>query len=108
MRVDWVEMADKDWHEFAALFSPENQLSLPTDSRRLGSAGGEAKVFDTFDPEDVAELLQRLASSTYPIVADALSAPTQDHRKAAVITFERRLRLHGVAVDRSWACQTEV
>lgn len=106
-----LEMADQAWRVFAALFSPKNALlyqriAAAWEARfrpvltNLIAAGVKQKVFDTFDPDGVGELLQHLVSSTYPIVAEAHNAPTDDQRRAAISTFERRLSLHGIAIDR--------
>jgi AcrR family transcriptional regulator len=106
-----LEMADLGWRVFAALFRPENEplfqrINVAWAARftpvltRLIADGAEQGAFDTFDPEGVAQLLQQLVSSTYPLVSAALEARTEDERRAATGKFERRLRLHGIAIDR--------
>lgn len=67
---------------------------------RIISQGVKEGVFDTFDPEGVADMLQALASSTYSIVARALGAVTKKDRQEALSAFQKRLRLHGIAIDR--------
>lgn len=62
--------------------------------------GVKEKVFHTFDPEGVADMLQQLASSTYPFVTRAISAVTEKERQEVLTAFQRRLRLHGIAIDR--------
>ena len=62
--------------------------------------GVKEKVFDTFDPEGVADLIQEFASNLYPVVANALAATTEQQRKEALHAFRKRLRLHGIVVDR--------
>ncbi|MBS0234163.1 MAG: TetR/AcrR family transcriptional regulator [Proteobacteria bacterium] len=106
-----LETASQGWRVFAALFSDENQflyqrithawetLFRPTVTELI-AAGVAEKVFDTFDPEGVGDILQRLVSSTYPIVAAALNAKTIEERRQAISLFQRRLRLHGIAIDR--------
>jgi AcrR family transcriptional regulator len=105
------DMAPAAWAVFGALFRPENQhlyqriviaseaLFRPalTDIIRQGV---KEKVFHTFDPEGVADLLQQLASSTYPFVTRATSAATEKERQEVLTAFQRRLRLHGIAIDR--------
>jgi AcrR family transcriptional regulator len=106
-----LDMADQGWRIFAALFRPENEvlyrkITAAWEARftpilnELLAAGVKEKVFDTFDPEGVGQILQQLVSSTYPTVSAALRAKTQEERRAAIDIFERRLRLHGIAIDR--------
>jgi AcrR family transcriptional regulator len=106
-----LDMADQGWRIFAALFRPENEvlyrkITAAWEARftpilnELFAAGVKEKVFDTFDPEGVGQILQQLVSSTYPTVSAALRAKTQEERRAAIGIFERRLRLHGIAIDR--------
>jgi len=106
-----LDMADQGWAIFAALFRPENQIlyqriAAAWEARfrpvltKLIAEGVKERVFNTFDPEGVGDMLQHLVSTTYPIVASAIAAPTEKQRKAVITTFERRLRLHGIAIDR--------
>lgn len=104
-------MAPAAWAVFGALFRPENQVLYQriviawealfrpalTEIIRLGV---KEKVFHTFDPEGVADMLQQLASSTYPFVTRAISAVTEKERQEVLTAFQRRLRLHGIAIDR--------
>jgi AcrR family transcriptional regulator len=105
------DMAPTAWAVFSALFRPENQLLY----QRIASAsedlfrpalteiicqGVKEKLFDTFDAEGVADLLQQLASSTYPFVTRAMRATTEKQKHEVLTSFHRRLRLHGIAIDR--------
>jgi AcrR family transcriptional regulator len=106
-----LDMAQEGWAIFAALFRPENRVLYQRIAvawealfqpvlTKLIAQGVKERVFDTFDPEGVGEMLQQLVSTTYPIVAEAIAAPTEMQRRAAISTFEKRLRLHGIAIDR--------
>lgn len=106
-----LDIAPQGWAVFGALFRQENQVlylriaaawealfkPVLTD---LIAQGVKERVFDTFDPEGVGEMLQHLVSTAFPIVASAITAPTKKQRQEAILTFERRLRLHGIAIDR--------
>jgi AcrR family transcriptional regulator len=106
-----LDMASERWTVFAALFRPENRVLYQRIAAawealftpmltKLIAEGVRERAFDTFDPEGVGDMLQQLVSTTYPIIASAIAATTDAQRKAAVTTFERRLRLHGIAIDR--------
>src|SRR5882724_4720349 len=106
-----LDMADQGWAIFAALFRPENQILYQRIAAawealfrpmltKLIAEGVKERVFDTFDPEGVGDMLQHLVSTTYPVIASAIAATTETQRNAAITTFERRLRLHGIAIDR--------
>jgi AcrR family transcriptional regulator len=106
-----LDMAAESWRVFAALFRPENEslyqrIAAAWETRftpmltDLIARGVRDGVFDTHDPEGVAQLLQQLVSSTYPVVSAAFRAKSNDERQAAIDVFERRLRLHGTAMDR--------
>ena len=106
-----LDMADEGWRVFSALFQKGNEVlfqritsaweaqftPIITD---LITAGVKQNAFDTDDARGVAELLQWLVSSTYPAVVAALAANTLEERRSSIEAFARRLRLHGVAIDR--------
>jgi TetR/AcrR family transcriptional regulator, cholesterol catabolism regulator len=106
-----ADMAPTSVAVFRDLFRPENRslyrqiaaawedLFRPALTTILRT-GVKEKVFDTFDPEGVADLIQEFASNTYPVVASMLDAATEQQKKAALQTFRKRLRLHGIVVDR--------
>ena len=106
-----TEFAPGVWAVFGALFRPENQLLY----QRIAAAsellfgpvlteiiaqGVKARVFDTADPEGVADLLQQLASNTHPFVTGIIEAKTEKERQAVLKAFHRRLKLNGIAIDR--------
>jgi AcrR family transcriptional regulator len=106
-----LDMAPQGWAVFGALFRQENQLLYQRIAAawealfkpvltKLIAQGVKERVFDTFDPEGVGEMLQHLVSTVYPIVASAITAPTKKQRQYAILTFEKRLRLHGIVIDR--------
>jgi AcrR family transcriptional regulator len=106
-----TDLAPAAWAVFGALFRPENRLLYqriviawealfrPVLTQMI-TEGVKAKVFRTFDPEGVADMIQQLASSTYPFVARAIGAVTDMEREEVLQAFHRRLRLHGIALDR--------
>lgn len=67
---------------------------------KIIAQGVTEKVFKTFDPEGVADMIQELAASTYPILAKAIDATTEEDTRSAVKAFQKRLRLYGIAIDR--------
>jgi AcrR family transcriptional regulator len=106
-----TERAPAAWAVFGALFRPENQLLYqriviasenlfrPALTKMIAE-GVKAKVFQTFDPEGVGDMLQQLASSTYPFVTRAMAAADDEQRREVLKAFHKRLRLHGIAIDR--------
>ena len=106
-----TDMAPAAWAVFGALFRPENQvlyqriviaweaLFRPALTKIIAQ-GVKEKVFQTFDPEGVADMLQQLASSTYPFVTRAMGAVNEKERQVVLKAFHKRLRLHGIAIDR--------
>ena len=106
-----TELAPGAWTVFGALFRPENQglyqrvvaasepLFRPilTD---IVTQGVKEHVFETSDPEGVADLLQQLAGNTYSFVTRIIGARTEQEKQEALKAFHRRLRLNGVAIDR--------
>jgi len=106
-----ADMAPTSLTVFRDLFRPENrslyrQIAAAWEDlfrpalTTIISTGVKEKIFDTFDPESVADLIQEFASNTYPLVASALDAVTEQQKKEALHTFRNRLRLHGIVVDR--------
>jgi AcrR family transcriptional regulator len=106
-----TQLAPGVWRVFGALFRPENHglyqrvvaaselLFRPilTDIIRQGV---KEHVFETADPEGVADLLQQLASNTYSFVTRIIEAGAGQEKQEALKAFHRRLRLNGVAIDR--------
>jgi AcrR family transcriptional regulator len=106
-----TELAPGVWAVFGALFRPENQLLY----QRIVAAsellfrpvlteiitqGVKKHIFDTNDPEGVADLLQQLASNTRPFVTGIIEATTEKEQQAVLKAFHRRLKLNGIAIDR--------
>ena len=106
-----TDMAPAAWIVFGALFRPENQLLyqrivIASESlfrpvlTKMIAQGVKEKIFHTFDPEGVGDMLQQLASSTYPFVTRAMGAATDKERQETLKAYHKRLRLHGIAIDR--------
>jgi len=106
-----TDMAPAAWIVFGALFRPENQLlyqriviASETLFRpmltKMIAQGVREKIFHTFDPEGVGDMLQQLASSTYPFVTRAMAARNDEERQEILKAYQKRLRLHGIAIDR--------
>jgi len=106
-----TELAPGAWAVFGALFRPENlglyqrvvaasELLYKPILTDIIRKGVKDHVFETDDPEGVADLLQQLASNTYPFVTRIIEAATGQERQKALKAFHRRLRLNGVAIDR--------
>jgi AcrR family transcriptional regulator len=106
-----ADMAPTSLAAFSDLFRPENralyqQIAAAWEAlfrpalTAIIAQGVKARTFDTFDPEGVADMIQELASSNYPIFARLLEAVTKMERQEALGAFEKRLRLHGIAIDR--------
>jgi AcrR family transcriptional regulator len=106
-----ADLAPGAWKVFGALFRPENQglyQRVVTASEQLYrpilteiiSQGVKERVFETDDPEGVADLLQQLASNTSSLVTRFIGAATEQEKRQALRAFYRRLRLNGVAIDR--------
>lgn len=107
-----LEAAPANWKLFKAFYRPENlalhqRVTVASAAlfrpalTGLISDGVESGAFETFDPEGVAELLLQLPASTHAILAQAILAPGGVSVDAVVATLEKRLRLYGVAVDRT-------
>lgn len=56
--------------------------------------------FAVADPEAAAEIILHLGASTHDAVARAIAATGTAEAEAAIEALDRRLRFHGVAVDR--------
>ncbi|MGB6205476.1 TetR/AcrR family transcriptional regulator [Mycobacterium sp.] len=57
-------------------------------------------VFDTFDPEGVGDMIQGFAASMQTNLVKVLNSPDARSRRKAIDDAVRRLKLHGIAVDR--------
>jgi AcrR family transcriptional regulator len=106
-----TELAPGAWAVFGALFRPENQflyqrivaaseLLFRPVLTEIITQGVKEHIFDTTDPEGVADMLQQLASNTHPFVTRIIGARTQKEMQEVLKAFHRRLQLHGIAIDR--------
>jgi hypothetical protein len=57
-------------------------------------------IFDTFDPDGVADMIYGLAARTNSKVIDVLDAADESARDRAIDVLTTRFRLHGLAIDR--------
>jgi AcrR family transcriptional regulator len=110
MRVK-TELASGAWAVFSALFRPENQVFYQrvvaaSESffrpvlTEIIAQGVKENIFDTSDPEGVADILQQLASNTHPFVTRIIGAVAEKERQEVLKAFQKRLRLNGIAIDR--------
>jgi len=106
-----TKLAPGAWAVFGALFRPENQglyqrviaaseLLFKPILTDIISQGVKERLFDTDDPEGVADLLQQLASNTASFVTRIVGAATAQEKQEALKAFHKRLRLNGVTIDR--------
>jgi len=86
-------------HLYGRILSVEQALYRPL-LTRLISEGVTAGVFDTFDPEGVADMIYGLAARTNSNIVDVLDAASESARDRAIDALTTRFRLHGLAVDR--------
>ncbi len=86
-------------HLYGRILSVEEELYRPL-LTRLISEGVEEGIFDTFDPEGVADMIYGLAARTNSKILDVLKAGDESERDRAVDVLTTRFRLHGLAVDR--------
>jgi TetR/AcrR family transcriptional regulator, cholesterol catabolism regulator len=86
-------------HLYGRILSAEEELYRPL-LTRLISEGVEEGIFDTFDPEGVADMIYGLAARTNSKILDVLKAGDESARDYAVDVLTTRFRLHGLAIDR--------
>ncbi|OBI56785.1 TetR/AcrR family transcriptional regulator [Mycobacterium sp. E787] len=86
-------------HLYARILAVEQAMVLPL-LTRLISEGVAEGVFDTFDPEGVADMIYGLAARTNSNVIEVLQAGDESAREAAIDRLTARFRLHGLAIDR--------
>ena len=67
---------------------------------RLISQGVADGIFDTFDPEGVAEMIYGLAARTNSNILQVLDADDESVRDQAIDALTIRFRLHGLTIDR--------
>jgi AcrR family transcriptional regulator len=84
---------------YGRILAVEEALYLPL-LTRLISNGVADGVFDTFDPEGVADMIYGLAARTNSSILDVLQATDKSARERAIDSLTTRFRLHGLAIDR--------
>jgi TetR/AcrR family transcriptional regulator, cholesterol catabolism regulator len=86
-------------HLYGRILAVEQALFRPL-LTRLVSAGVADGVFDTFDPEGVADMIYGLAARTNVNILDVFQAADESARERAIDCLTTRFRLHGLAIDR--------
>jgi TetR/AcrR family transcriptional regulator, cholesterol catabolism regulator len=86
-------------HLYGRILTVEEALFLPL-LTRLVSDGVADGVFDTFDPEGVADMIYGLAARTNSNILDVSQATDESARERAIDVLTTRFRLHGLAIDR--------
>jgi AcrR family transcriptional regulator len=86
-------------HLYARILAVEEAMFLPL-LARLISDGVADGLFDTFDPDGVADMIYGLAARTNSNVVEVLQAPDEPAREAAIDRLTTRFMLHGLAIDR--------
>ncbi len=86
-------------HLYGRILAVEQALFLPL-LTRLISDGVEEGVFDTFDPEGVADMIYGLAARTNSNILEVFQAADQPAREREIDRLTTRFRLHGLAIDR--------
>ncbi|QLL06867.1 TetR/AcrR family transcriptional regulator [Mycobacterium vicinigordonae] len=86
-------------HLYARIVSVAEDLARPL-LTELISNGVQEGIFDTFDPEGVADMIQGLAARTNSNILQVFEAADESARDQAIDVLTTRLRLHGLAIDR--------
>lgn len=86
-------------HLYGRILTVEEALFLPLLTRLIADGVGDG-IFDTFDPEGVADMIYGLAARTNSNILDVLSAANESARDQAIDVLTTRFRLHGLAIDR--------
>ncbi|OBG62283.1 TetR family transcriptional regulator [Mycobacterium sp. E3298] len=86
-------------HLYARITAVDEALVLPLLTRLIEEGVAEG-VFDTFDPEGVADMIYGLAARTNSTIVAVLQAPDESARERAIDSMTKRFRLHGLAIDR--------
>jgi AcrR family transcriptional regulator len=86
-------------HLYGRILAVEEALFRPLVTRLI-SDGVDAGVFDTFDPEGVADMIYGLAARTNSNILGVLQAADESAREQAIDCLTTRFRLHGLAIDR--------
>jgi AcrR family transcriptional regulator len=110
-RQNKIENAATEWALFEVLFRPENfilfhRINLAAIAlftpvlAKIIAEGVKEGIFDTFDPEGVADMLLQLGGATHGILARAVAAGSAEQMNIAIRALERRIRLYELALDR--------
>ncbi|MBV8861620.1 MAG: TetR/AcrR family transcriptional regulator [Mycobacterium sp.] len=86
-------------HLYGRILAVELGLYRPL-LTRLISQGVADGIFDTFDPEGVADMIYGLAARTNSKIVQVLDAADESARGQAIEALTTRFRLHGLAIDR--------
>jgi AcrR family transcriptional regulator len=86
-------------HLYGRILTVEEGLFRPLVTRLIAE-GVAHGVFDTFDPEGVADMIYGLAARTKSKILDVLQAADESARSHAIDVLATRFRLHGLAADR--------
>lgn len=86
-------------HLYERIPAVEEGLFRPLLTRLIADGIAEG-VFDTFDPEGVADMIYGLAARTNSKTLEVLQAIDESARERAIDCLATRFRLHGLAVDR--------
>jgi AcrR family transcriptional regulator len=86
-------------HLYGRIVSVEEALYRPL-LTRLIAEGVEEGIFDTFDPEGVADMIYGLAARTNSKILDVLQADDESARDHAIDVLTTRFSLHGLTIDR--------
>jgi len=86
-------------HLYGRILTVEEELFRPL-LTRLISDGVADGIFDTFDPEGVADMIYGLAARTNSKILDVLHAADEYARDQAIDVLTTRFSLHGLTIDR--------
>lgn len=86
-------------HLYGRILAAEEALFRPLLTRLIADGLAEG-VFDTFDPEGVADMIYGLAARTNSSIVEVSQASDESARELAIDSLTTRFRLHGIAVDR--------
>jgi AcrR family transcriptional regulator len=86
-------------HLYGRIVAFEEGLFRPLLTRVI-SDGVADGIFDTFDPEGVADMIYGLAARTNTNILNVSRAADQSARDQAIDVLTTRFQLHGLAIDR--------
>lgn len=86
-------------HLYGRILAVEEAMYVPLFTRVI-SDGVADGVFETIDPDGVADMIYGLAARTNSMILNVLQADDATMREHAIDRLTTRFRLHGLAVDR--------